>query len=144
MQTHHLILLVLGLAVLWGFCVLARANDAVDQDAHVSIGQISPEEDAFHHKPLGAPDSDPACQAGLETGAPAKHFITVCCYCHGIYSIEGHWRTCARLRIRDTLKVSHGICPDCEPGVQAALDRDLAALSPNSELRTPNSEPALT
>lgn len=72
MQTHHLILFVIGLAFLWGFCVLARAHDAVDPDAHVSIGQISHAEDSFQPTPDGRAALCAASMPGLAQQGPTS------------------------------------------------------------------------
>lgn len=73
----------------------------------------------------------PDSVASLRELAPAPsahHFVVVCPYCHGIYKIaDEHGVLVAQ--VGDTLKVSSGICPACEPRVQAELDRTLTALA---------------
>lgn len=122
-------------SLLFGFALLAlvagilftlhwlRADDAA---AGIRLGQISPEEDSLQHQPGGAHSRKLAQLAS--TTSPGHHFIVVCSYCHGIYKItDEHGVLVAQ--VGDTLKVSHGICPACEPRVQAELDRTLPALA---------------
>ena len=39
---------------------------------------------------------------------PASHFVVVCCQCHHVKASAGR-----PVRIGDTLRVSHGLCPRC-------------------------------
>lgn len=51
MKPHHLILATFGLAVLWALCLLCRKSDPDDKASGTRIGQVTHEEDSFHHEP---------------------------------------------------------------------------------------------
>lgn len=132
--------LCLFLLVIAGVRWLSDPSD--DAAAGVSLG-FEPRGEATLHPPatwLGEAENG-APVAGPEA-ASSHHFIVVCSYCHAIYKIaDEHGILVAQCG--DTLKVSHGICPECQPRVQAQLDRELDRLAPtpNSELQISN--PAL-
>ena len=107
MLLHHFIGISLGAAFLWALWVLF-GNRGDDRAAGVQLGQVSPEEDSFHHEPDG--------RAALRAASPA--LLRVCGWCDGLLHDEP-----VTLWPRQKITLTHGICPRCQRRVEAEGER---------------------
>ena len=114
MHLHHFILAIFCLACLWAYCVLTRRTDPDDRASGTQIGQLSHEEDAFHHQP---------------NGHSPELTRVVCMTCGRVRCADKQWRPAREVcRPEDyglTVQTSHGYCPRCADAAHAELDAAL-------------------
>lgn len=54
-----------------------------------------------------------------------KGIIQICSYCHSVRNANGTWETLQTyLTSHSEAEVSHGICPDCLPGILRAIQKN--------------------
>jgi len=80
-------------------------------------------------KPFQEPPRDRRCFSQTK---PLRHLTTVCAWCKKIRNREGLWQRSQTRRTCATVKLSHGICPECADRTYNAyreekIERNVAA-----------------
>lgn len=103
MQPHHYIALACLAALGWAFLVLVRRSPD-DAESGTLIGQVSRDEDAFHH--AGPQTAD----LGPQTIAPPHQILLRRCgWCHALQGEQA-----VVIFPSATFAITDGICPACK------------------------------
>ena len=74
-------------------------------------------------------------ETALENVKTLRGLIPICAHCKKVRNDKGYWEQVETyVRLRTEARFSHGICPDCLPGVRAEVERLKADSGPTRNL----------